>query len=138
MRPLEGGALAPISPEGIVPRRLVPSPDGLRAASIREGGEVHVYGPDGEQPTGARFEPGEVAFGWQDDDWLLVGARIVPVAPIAAVRLSTGERRPWAKVMPAAAGLNTIISVWSAAGGERLFYSYASFAAQLFEATGVR
>jgi hypothetical protein len=138
VRPMEGGPLAPISPEGMALRHLVTSPDGLRAASVTAGGEMQVYGLSDEQAASIHSEPGEVPVGWRGDDWLLVGGYVLPVSPITSIRLSTGEREPWMKLAPAAAGVTTIIRPWSAASGMRIFYTYASFTAHLFQVSGVR
>jgi eukaryotic-like serine/threonine-protein kinase len=99
----EGGAPAPISPDGVtVGYRSCISPDGKRVAAQDPQGKITIYPVDsGDAVPVQGVQPGDVAIGWTPDGKaLLVGRREVP-ARVFTVALASGQRTPFKTFSPA-------------------------------------
>jgi Tol biopolymer transport system component len=136
-----GGALRPVTPEGIIARSGCVSPDGKWVAGLERGGELHLYPMDGGSPRAVRGSlPDETVIGWsRDGKSLYVVKPGTRPAEVFRVDLATGGRAKWAEFdgPEDRAGMFT--------GGMILghddhsyAYTYSRYLSELYLATGLR
>jgi len=143
VRPLEGGPLRPVTPEGVQVRRGLLSPDERWILGSAAGGWVRLFPLEGGDPVEVRGKLlGETAYGWsQDGKAIYVGRTGGSQPPVDLYRLdlATGKRSLWARLEGpsdrAGAGVGFV-----ALGHDDYSYAYlyARALSELFLAKGLR
>ncbi|HMI31940.1 MAG TPA: hypothetical protein VK527_09390, partial [Candidatus Limnocylindrales bacterium] len=98
VRDLEGGALRPIAPEGILARAGAISPDERWVAGLVRGGEGSLYPVEGGTPRVVPGKlPNDVIVGWSSDGKSVYARPTAGVLPAEVYRivLATGKRVVW-------------------------------------------
>jgi eukaryotic-like serine/threonine-protein kinase len=96
---MEGGALAPVTPEGI---QGFPTEDGKEIVS-RQGDSVKFYPIDGGQPRSVPAKVPDLTLAWGGQSGRYVIGAEHPGVPLKLYRYDTvtGERKPWRDLVPA-------------------------------------
>ena len=90
---IDGGAPAPVSPEGLNQGRIFISPDGGRIAALGPDLKVHLYPANGGTPVDlASSEAGDSPAGWTADGKSLYVARIGQPCRIDAIDVASDRR----------------------------------------------
>ncbi|HYQ96160.1 MAG TPA: hypothetical protein VER38_04040, partial [Candidatus Eisenbacteria bacterium] len=98
VRELEGGAVRPITPEGIFARNGPISPDGTWVVGSIRGGEASLYPVGGGAPrTIPGVLAGDVIVGWSGDGKSMYARRPgdLQEAKVYRIDLATGKRLVW-------------------------------------------
>jgi hypothetical protein len=118
------------------------SSDGrLAVVSLVNGDTLLLPLDGGSTAAGPRLEPGEVIVGFGDegrDRVIVEGPRGVPLE-LVRMSLSSGEREPWKKLMPAnLTGVVLAFAARIAQGGDAYAYNYVTIRSELYVAEGLR
>jgi Tol biopolymer transport system component len=135
---LQGGKVAPVTPEGTVAARV--SPD-QKFVTVVSGGKVSLFPVDGGEPKPiSPSEPGESVIGWSADGRHLFLNKLGEPASvkISRVDIATGRRELWRELKtPDPVGV-TIFKVVMTPNGQSLAYSFQRDITTLFLIGGLR
>jgi hypothetical protein len=137
----DGGAVRPITPEGIIARSGCASPDGKWVAGLERGGALLLYPIDGgpTRPVHGSL-PGEAVIGWSGDGksvyLVMPGTR---PAEVFRLDLAIGTRTKWATFdgPEDRAGMFTGAMVLGH-DDHGYAYAYSRYLSELYLATGLR
>jgi len=142
VRDLDGGPLRPVTPEGMVVRQGIVSPDGRWVVGwIRGSAGANLYPLEGGEVRAipARL-PGEAILAWsRDGRAVYVATPGIFLGDIHRVDIATGARTVWARLGgppdPAGAGQGLVILGWD---DHTYAYAYTRYLSELFLARGMR
>jgi len=138
---LEGGKARPITPEGVVGKRV--SPDGRLLAAHGPDGKVALYPIEGGPPRAvAGFEPGDVLLRWSSDGryvYAASGNRRSLTARVYRIEPATGRREEW-KVfsLPDPAGISGVSCNAITPDGRNFVFTYGQQFSDLYLVDGLR
>jgi len=138
---IPGGALRPITPEGIYARKSNVSPDGKWVVGIIRGGDARVYPVDGGPPReipGKR--PEETVMGWTaDGKSIYVSIFGQRPAVVYRLTLATGARVRWADLNGPEDNAGILIGFTVLGWDDHTYaYAYSRYVSELYLARGLR
>ena len=136
-----GGKPVAISPEGIDPLVLIPSPDGQQVVSIGPDEKAYSYPVVGGEPrvvTG--IEVGEQPIQWSADAKAIYIYKPGDLpARVYRLDLSTGRKTPWKELMPSdSAGVSRIGPILITPDGQSCLYGYHRILSDLYLVEGLK
>jgi hypothetical protein len=138
VRGLDGGALKPVSAEGVQPIGIVISQDGSQIAALDAEHRLRIYAADG---SGARkpaaLAEEEVPIGWSPQGQLFVGRLAQPSLNIDRLDPVTGMREHWRSVTAADPGAIMITRAILSSDAKTIAFNYAGVTTPLFLLEGL-
>lgn len=138
VRGLDGGALEPISAEGVQPTTISISQDGSQIAALDAEQRLHIYAADGSwahKPAGLAEE--EVPIGWSPDGRLFVGRTGQPSLRIDRLDPATGAREHWRSVTATDPSAILITRAILSSDAKTMAFNYAGVTTPLFLLEGL-
>jgi eukaryotic-like serine/threonine-protein kinase len=131
----------PISPEGIDPLVLVPSPDGQQVVGVGPDEKAYFYPVAGGEPRAVPgIEPGEQPVQWSDDGKAIYFYRLGDLpAKVYRLDLSTGHKTLWKELMPSdSAGVSRIGPILITPDAKSCLYGYHRILSDLYLVEGLK
>ena len=132
VRDVEGGELAPISPEGVGSGWLSVSPDGTLVAAVDAARRTVVYPVAGGSPMVLpEIDPEEKPFGFASDGSLFVGRLLAMPLAVYRFDLATRQRTLHTR-LTIGNGAQGIVNVIATPDGKTFAFNYAGWSSDLF------
>ena len=135
------GKPVPISPEGIDPLVLVPSPDGQQVVGIGPDEKAYFYPVAGGEPQAVPgIERGEEPIQWSADAKAIYLYKPGDLpAKVYRLDLSTGHKTLWKELMPSdSAGVSRIGPILITPDGKSCLYGYHRILSDLYLVEGLK
>jgi eukaryotic-like serine/threonine-protein kinase len=137
LTPMDGGALTPITPEGV---QGFPTEDGKEVIS-RQGDTITFYPIDGGQPRSVPAKIPDVTLPWSGQSGRYVIGAEHPGVPLKLYRYDTvtGEKKPWRDLVPADRAGVYVANIFDITPDARWYaYSYVRDLSDLYLVDGLR